>query len=84
MPHEAALRERLMATQFTKHRLSPKRPAVTEPAAVPTLARLVSILASQAARELLNSGLAVSDGAPSDTSATTPGSAVVSPEDNEG
>ena len=81
MPHEAALRERLMATQFTKHRLSPKRPAVTEPAAVPTLARLVSILASQAARELLNSGLAVSDSG--DTSAMTPGTAAVSSEDNE-
>jgi len=82
MPHKAALRERLMATQFTKHRLSPKRLAVTEPAAVPALARLVSILAAQAARELLNSSLAVSDSG--DTSATTPGSAVVSPEDDEG
>lgn len=71
-----------MATQLTKYRLLPKRPAVTEPAAVPPLTRLVSILAAQAARELLSSGLAVSDSG--DTQATTPGTAVVSLEDNEG
>ena len=82
MPHKAVLRERLMVTQFTKHRLSPKRLAVTEPAVMPALARLVSILAAQAARELLTSSLAVSDSG--DTSATTPGTPVVSPEDNEG
>lgn len=73
-----------MVTEFTKHRLSPKRPAVTALVAVPALVRLVSILAAQAARELLNSSLAVPDSARSDTSATTPGIGRGVPEENEG
>ena len=74
-----------MTKEFTKNRLSPKRPAVTAaPVAMSALARLVSILAAQAAREFPNSSLPAPDSTRSDTSATIPGLAVVSPEENEG
>ena len=74
-----------MVTRLAKNRLLPQKPtAAAAPVAVAALVRLVSILAAQAAREFRTSSLAARDRTRSDTSATIPGSAAVSPEADDG
>ena len=70
-----------MVTEFTNNRLLPKKSAVNGGSlAVPALVRLVSILADQAARELVSSEFATSYGTRSENPGNHPRPARLSSE----